>query len=206
MKKIVIIGDMMLDEYVTGSVTRISPEAPVPIFKCAKKDFVLGGSANVALNCKRAGCQVFPIGVIGDDSAGEKILSLFYDHSIASDGLVLCKNRKTTNKKRIVSQNQQLFRIDLENTDPISSQNRRKLIEKIENAIDSDYIVLISDYSKGVIDKGIVEKITSKAKEKKVPVIVDPKGPTFEKYRGVNFLKPNLKEFSEMITYSSLIS
>lgn len=199
-KDIVVIGDLMLDEYVMGEVSRISPEAPVPVLKEQSREFSFGGATNVAANCAHVGCNVHIIGLLGrGDSAGEKLLSMLAEKKIFVDGIVLSSERLTTRKKRIVSNNQQLLRIDTEETKLLSVQERDRLVCNIHSIIKNDSVVLISDYSKGVIDREIVKEILICAEACNAVVIADPKGPNFDKYKGVHYIKPNLKEFNQMV-------
>jgi len=164
-KHIVVIGDLMLDEYVSGVVGRISPEAPVPIFREESVEHSFGGATNVAVNCRHVGCNVSIVGMLGDaDWAGEKLFSMLVSKKISVEGVVRSSNRVTTTKKRIVAQQQQLLRIDHENSHVLSNTERDKLICNIHTVIRPGSLVVISDYAKGVIDRVIVEEILARAK------------------------------------------
>jgi len=204
-KKIVVIGDLVIDEYVIGKVDRISPEAPVPVLKFEKEAFRLGGAANVALNCSEISKNVELIGLIGDkDLFGEKIINLLSEANISDKGIIQSKFRMTTNKRRVVSNNQQLIRIDYEDSFFLRPEERKDIINKIKELIDQDCIVLIPDYNKGVVDKGIILEIVERVEKFGGTIIADPKGPDFDKYEGVNFVKPNLKEFNQMVRFFDL--
>jgi len=204
-KSVAIIGDLMLDEYVFGSVDRISPEGPVPVFKELKRDFSLGGAANVASNCRRVGCRVDLIGLVGhDDWCGEKVLSMLFEKKIFTRGVVKSRTRKTTRKKRVVAQGQQMLRIDTEENGRLSLAERDSLICNIHTIIRPGATVLVSDYAKGVVDREIIREILVRARACDSTVIVDPKGPFFDKYKGVNYVKPNLKEFYQMVDFWGL--
>jgi len=204
-KTIVIVGDLMLDEYVIGTVGRISPEAPVPVLKEESREFSFGGAANVAINCRHVGCYVHMIGLIGDnDFAGAQLHSMLVEKKIFVEGIVKSSDRVTTRKKRIVAQQQQLLRIDTEDTHILSEFERDNLICNIHTVIKPGSLVVISDYAKGVVDKPIVEEILARASLCGALVITDPKGPCFDKYKGVHYVKPNLKEFYDMIDFFGL--
>ncbi len=206
-KNIVVIGDLMLDEYIIGVVERISPEAPVPVFREDSREFSFGGATNVAINCKHVGCDVSVIGLLGkDDYAGKTLTSMLVGKKILSDGIVKSPDRLTTRKKRIVSQQQQILRVDSENAYSLSQFERDSLVCKVYTVIKPGSVVLISDYAKGVIDEQIVGEIMVRAKNCGSTVIADPKGPDFSKYKGVNYIKPNYKEFYQMIEFFGLDS
>ena len=199
-KDIVIVGDLMLDEYLIGSVSRVSPEAPVPILKEEEREVSFGGAANVASNCCHVGCKVHSIGIVGDnDSAGDKLLSMLAAKKIFIEGIVKSRDRVTTRKKRIVAQQQQLLRIDAEDSSPLNTFERDSLICHIHTLIKPGFVVLISDYAKGVVDRQIIQEILRRAEVCGSIVVVDPKGPHFEKYKGVHYIKPNNKEFKQMV-------
>ncbi|MFA5075444.1 MAG: D-glycero-beta-D-manno-heptose 1-phosphate adenylyltransferase [Candidatus Babeliales bacterium] len=204
-KRILIIGDVMLDEYIFGDVLRISPEAPVPILKEKKREWSLGGASNVALNCKQIGCFVDLIGVVNNlDKAAEKLISILKKNRISCNGLVRSENRVTTCKKRLMSGNQQLLRIDTEDTKELSKTEFDEIICKLDNLILPNTIVLVSDYAKGVLTEDILSEIIFKAKERSCLILLDPKGPNFDKYKGVNYLKPNFKEFDQILDFYDL--
>jgi D-beta-D-heptose 7-phosphate kinase/D-beta-D-heptose 1-phosphate adenosyltransferase len=204
-KEIVIIGDLMLDEYLIGSVSRVSPEAPVPVLKEEGREVSFGGAANVAANCRHVGCKVYSIGLVGDsDTAGDKILSMLVEKKVFIEGIVKSPDRVTTRKKRIVSQQQQLLRIDAEDSSPLTTLERDCLICHIHTLIKPGSVVLISDYAKGVVDRQIVQEVLRRAEVCGSTVVVDPKGPYFEKYEGVDYIKPNYKEFKQMVSFFGL--
>jgi len=204
-KSVVVIGDMMLDEYVIGSVDRISPEAPVPVFKEEKREFSFGGATNVAINCKHVGCHVDMIGLVGKhDQTGNRLLAMLAEKKIFVEGVIRTPDRVTTRKKRIVSQQQQLLRLDTEDSQELSDLERDRLICAIHTIIKPGSVVLISDYAKGAIDRLIVQEVIARANVCNSIIIVDPKGPLFDKYRGVDYLKPNLKEFYQIVDFLGL--
>lgn len=204
-KSIVVIGDLMLDEYVVGTVERISPEAPVPVLKEEAIEYSFGGATNVAVNCKHVGCNVSIIGLLGDrDEAGKELFSMLVAKKIYIEGVVKSADRVTTSKRRIVAQQQQLLRIDTEDTHELCEFERDNLICSIHTVIRPGSLVVISDYAKGVVDRSIVEEVLARAKLCGSLVVADPKGPRFDKYKGVDYLKPNLKEFGQMVSFFGL--
>jgi len=204
-KDILIIGDMMLDEYVFGAVNRISPEAPVPVVKEESRSWSLGGAANVAANCKHIGFNVNIVGVIGEtDRSGTLLMSMLKQSNVAFNGVVKSLGRVTTCKRRIMEKNHQLLRLDTESDGAISKQDFDELILRIDTLLKPGMIILLSDYAKGVVNKDLVMHVISKARLNNCIVMVDPKGPDFLKYRGVDYLKPNFKEFSQMVRFFGL--
>ncbi|MFH1644038.1 MAG: D-glycero-beta-D-manno-heptose 1-phosphate adenylyltransferase [bacterium] len=206
-KNVLIIGDVMIDEYFFGNVDRISPEAPVVVVKKEKTEWSLGGAANVASNCKKIGLEVDLIGVINDkDLSGQKLISLLNEKNISQEGLVKTNQRNTICKNRVMAGHHQLLRLDTENNSLISGDLQNQIIEKFNNLIKPDSVILISDYAKGIVTPILLEKIIKKAREKKCLILVDPKGPDFDKYCCVNYLKPNAKEFKALINFFKLNS
>lgn len=194
-----VIGDMMMDTYMKGSVTRISPEAPVPIVNLSLKEDRLGGAANVALNLIALGATVFVASVIGEDDNGNKMVELLEENKIHCDTLLRSAQRKTTVKTRILGNNQQLLRIDSEQTDDLKASEEAKLIELIENLVNSQAIdtIIFEDYNKGVLTENVIQKIISIAGKKNIITTVDPKKKNFFAYKNVTLFKPNLKELKE---------
>lgn len=197
-QKILVIGDLMIDAYLEGKVTRISPEAPVPIVSFSSREERLGGAANVALNLLSLSAHVSICSVIGKDVAGETMLQLLEKNNIDTGGVIQSKNRKTTIKTRVIGNNQQLLRVDEEQTNAISASEENELINRIEEAVRNGVSAIIfEDYNKGVLTQDIIEKTISIAKKHNVITTVDPKLRNFFKYKGVNLFKPNLKELKE---------
>ena len=196
--RILVIGDVMLDAYVMGKVNRISPEAPVPIVSLENKDARIGGAGNVALNLLALGAKPIICGVIGEDSSGDKLLNLFEKNGISTDGLVKSMARKTTVKTRVISNKQQLLRIDSESTFPLLESEEIKLNDTIQNIINQGIDgIIFEDYNKGVLTDSVIQNAIKIAKEKDIPTAVDPKKENFLSYRGVSLFKPNLKELKE---------
>ena len=196
--RILVIGDVMLDAYVMGKVNRISPEAPVPIVSLENEDARIGGAGNVALNLLALGAKPIICGVIGEDSSGDKLLNLFEKNGISTDGLVKSMARKTTVKTRVISNKQQLLRIDSESTFPLLESEEIKLNETIQNIINQGVDgIIFEDYNKGVLTDSVIQNTIKIAKEKDIPTAVDPKKENFLSYKGVSLFKPNLKELKE---------
>lgn len=198
-KKILVIGDVMLDNYYFGSSTRISPEAPVPVLLGKSNKKVLGGAANVALNLVGAGCTVSILSIVGDDSSAADILSLLQKGQIDASLVLKDKSRKTTVKTRFIGQNNmQMFRFDEEDTCDINKEIEKKLIEEYTDKIKDYDIVIISDYNKGLLNAQITNAFIDIANKNNKRVLVDVKGDNYEKYRNAYLLKPNLKELSDL--------
>ncbi len=199
-RKVAVIGDIMLDKYITGDVNRISPEAPVPVSIVTRQRAVLGGAANTAANLAALGCQVFIAGLIGMDENGATIKNLLAEVGIDSVGLMTLSDYKTTTKVRILGAKQQMLRLDFEEKYQISGEIEKqvdKWIERLkENHIDS---IVISDYGKGLITESLSQRIIQAANEKGIPVLVDPKGTMWEKYDSAYAITPNLKELSDCV-------
>lgn len=204
-KNVVIIGDVMLDEYFFGSVDRISPEAPVPVLKSERIDWSLGGAANVAANCKHIGFDVTLIGVVGQhDYEGQKVLTMLKELNISTLGIVKSADRPTTCKKRFLAKNHQMLRMDCESCKELSKQEMADITAAIDKLIKPSSMILISDYAKGAITKELMSYILLKAKQLDCTVMADPKGPYFSKYSGVDYLKPNAKEFDQIVEFFQL--
>ena len=192
--KILVIGDLMLDQYWIGNVHRISPEAPVPILSSIKEKINLGGAANVALNCKSLGANVKVLGICGKDKYGSKLKFLMSKNKISYE-LIECKDLNTILKLRLTSQNQQLVRVDFENK--FNKKSAIALYSIFLKNIDFADIIIISDYNKGSLLN--IKKIIESAKLKQKKVIVDPKGNDFDKYFGADIITPNFFEFEKIV-------
>ena len=196
---ILIIGDVMIDAYLWGKVDRISPEAPVPIVSVHKKESRLGGAANVALNIKALNAQPIICSIIGDDIEGEEFISLLAKENISSVGIVKIHQRQTTVKTRVIGHNQQILRIDAETDLEISPSETDLVLVKFHQILADTKIhaIIFEDYDKGLITHQLIDAVITIAKEKKIPVIVDPKKRNFLAYKNVDVFKPNLKELKE---------
>jgi rfaE bifunctional protein kinase chain/domain len=197
-KRILVIGDVMIDAYVRGTVSRVSPEAPVPIVSLDKEEKRLGGAANVAVNLLALGASPVICSVVGDDVSGRLLRDLLHSASISSDGLIHSTSRITTVKTRVIGNNQHLLRIDAEVTDAITEQEENALIECVENLLKSGVDgIIFEDYNKGLLTQRCISEIIRLAKEYGVKTTVDPKKDNFLSYKGVTLFKPNLKELKE---------
>jgi D-beta-D-heptose 7-phosphate kinase/D-beta-D-heptose 1-phosphate adenosyltransferase len=204
-KQVLVVGDVMIDEYFFGSVNRISPEAPVPILLEQTKEWSLGGAANVAANCKHIGLDVDLVGVINDkDHEGQRLLAHLETNKIATTGIVYSGDRQTTCKRRFLSKNHQIFRLDTETVQPLSPQEFIQVADRIAALLKPDSIILVSDYAKGVVTNDLMAFIRTEATRLNCRILVDPKGPDFEKYRLVDIIKPNVREYQQMVAYFDL--
>ncbi len=197
--KVLVIGDLILDEYIWGSVNRISPEAPVPILETKSEDLTLGGAANVANNLVVLGCEVTLVGAIGQDEKGDRLLELIEDRKINSDGIFRFVHRPTTSKMRVIAHNQQILRIDKEDNRPITEKTENKIIQFLEKTLPKVDGIICSDYQKGILTEEVVRKLIHRAQQLKKPVIVDPKSSDFSLYKGATILTPNLKEVERSV-------
>lgn len=195
--KVLIIGDVMLDSYIWGAVERISPEAPVPIINVKKKDFRLGGAANVALNILSLGATPVLCALIGNDEDGKKLTQRLNEQGITSEGIVVSNERPTTVKTRVIASHQHVVRVDDESDQEANGYEERRLLERIEKLLPSCQVVIFEDYDKGVINASLIEKTVALALKKSIPTVVDPKKRNFLSYKNVTLFKPNLKELRE---------
>lgn len=197
-KRILVIGDVMVDAYLMGTVNRMSPEAPVPVVDLIEKDERIGGAGNVALNLAALGASPIICSVIGTDSEGTRLLDLFQKVQISTDGIYASKNRKTTVKTRVLSNKQQLLRIDSEDTSLISTEEETQLYQQIERIVEQGIDgIIFEDYNKGVLTPSLISSVMHLAKTHGIPTTVDPKKDQFFAYRGCTLFKPNLKELKE---------
>lgn len=197
--KALVVGDVMLDSYLLGRVNRISPEAPVPIVDIQKQEKRLGGAANVVRNLIALNVDVFLASVIGKDAAGATINAMLEEQGVRTDGLIQSADRPTTIKTRVISQGQQLLRVDEELTTEISSDLEEKLVASCTNILKNESIdvLIFEDYDKGVLTDYVIQKLIACAKQEGIKVTVDPKFRNFNLYKGVDLFKPNLKELAE---------
>lgn len=195
--RVLIIGDVMLDSYIWGVVERISPEAPVPIVNVKKKDFRLGGAANVALNLSSLGAKPILCALAGDDEDGKKLFQRLEEGGISKDGIVVTPHRPTTVKTRIIASHQHVVRVDEELDKVVNEQEEKWLIERIEKLLPSCQVIIFEDYDKGVLNERIIQHTVALAKKHNIPTVVDPKKRNFLYYKEVTLFKPNLKELRE---------
>ncbi|PCJ52277.1 MAG: D-glycero-beta-D-manno-heptose 1-phosphate adenylyltransferase [Planctomycetota bacterium] len=193
--KILVIGDIILDAYIEGHSNRISPEAPIPIIEANSYRYVPGGAGNVVNNLNALGAKSTLIGLIGKDQEAEILKNIFKKENVSLRGLIK-SNRPTTLKTRVIGDNQQLVRIDREETQPANKKEESQILIQIAKLIKKKLCdgIIVSDYAKGVINKNIMKTIIKLAKKEKIAVFVDPKNKDFSIYNGADIIKPNLKE------------
>ncbi|MBU1727600.1 MAG: D-glycero-beta-D-manno-heptose-7-phosphate kinase [Candidatus Omnitrophica bacterium] len=197
--RVLVVGDLILDEYIWGKVDRISPEAPVPVVWANRRTNVPGGAANVANNITALDGKVCLVGVVGRDKNSEILLSELRKRKIDSNGVFIESSRHTTLKTRIIAGHQQVVRVDWENTEPLSRAINKKIFTFIEKNIKNFDAVIIEDYGKGVINKDLLDGIVSLVDSQKKVVTVDPKEEHFQLYRGVTSITPNRKELENAV-------
>ena len=192
---IVVVGDVMLDHFVIGSVDRISPEAPVPVVRFAREEYRLGGAANVAANLRALGASVEIVGLVGDDAEGRRLVAALTARGIGTTGLVVDSQRCTTRKTRVVTtRNQQVARIDYEGDAEADGRLAQALSDAVNRAAATAGALLISDYLKGVISKDVAAAVVASGRARRIPVTVDPKVPHAAYYSGATLVTPNNHE------------
>lgn len=194
---VLVIGDLMIDHYIWGSATRLSPEAPVPIVNVKNESTTLGGAGNVVQNLVALGAKVIVAGVIGDDPAGTQLIEILESEGVKTDAIIKNNSRTTTIKTRILVGSHQLVRVDREVTDAVSSELENELIAKLSANIENADVVILSDYNKGLFAPNLTQRLIKIANEHQKKVIIDPKGFNYEKYKGAYLIKPNRKELAE---------
>ena len=201
--KVLVVGDLMLDRYLLGKVTRVSPEAPVPIVEWKAEENRLGGAANVGLNVASLGAEVFLCGVIGDDNGGQQFIELMNQHGLDTSLILQTPKRPTTVKTRIMAHDQQLLRLDKETAEYLSGEGAEILLKKVNGFLkgQSIDICILQDYNKGVLSRKIISSILQLTKEKDILTAVDPKTKNFWAYKGVHLFKPNLKEVQDALPF-----
>ena len=194
-----VIGDIMLDKFIYGNVDRVSPEAPIPVVITDKKTETLGGSGNVVANLRGLKAKVLPVGLIGKDIQGSSISALVNEISCDTNYLLLY-NQPTTQKIRVLGNNQQIVRLDY---DPLFDlgTSYEKLLQYVKHSLEDANAAVLSDYGKGVCVKEFVEETIRYSKELDIPVFVDPKGKNFSKYCGADCITPNMNEANQIIPF-----
>ena len=194
-KKVIIVGDAMIDSYTLGRIERKSPEAPVPIINVEKEKIKLGGAANVALNIKSIGLEPVLCTVIGQDSEGQDFIRLCKKNNLNTNGIITDSSRKTTNKNRVIVDDKHIVRIDNENTHNIDKKLRDEFLEIINKEAKTSEIIIFQDYDKGTLDRHIINEIIKENKHSFISV--DPKNRNFFNYKNIDLFKPNLNEILE---------
>lgn len=196
-KKVLILGDVMLDTYVYGAVKRISPEAPVPVINVSRQEKRLGGAANVALNIQTLGASPILCSVVGDDEEGVAFGQLLKKRGITDKGIIRSQKRITTVKHRVLSGSQHLIRIDMEQDDPLKTIDKKAMLHHVSTLIDVCDLVIFEDYDKGCLDEEIIQSAINQANKSGKLTAVDPKKKNFLTYTNCTLFKPNLKEMRE---------
>lgn len=194
---ILVIGDLMVDHYIFGSATRLSPEAPVPVVNVKNESTTPGGAANVAQNLISLGARVMLAGIVGNDLQGEQLKNILNSENISTDAIITDESRPTTVKTRVMAGSHQLVRIDREINDAVNSSLEEELLNKLSESIENADIVIFSDYNKGLFSQSLTQRVLDVAKLKNKKVVVDPKGLNYAKYKGAYLIKPNRKELTE---------
>ena len=197
--RVLVVGDVMLDEFVWGKVSRISPEAPVPIVWVQSESLMPGGAANVAHNVRVLGGVVELVGVIGSDAWGTALSAELLKRQIGTVGLLKEPSRRTTVKTRVIAHHQQVVRVDREQTESLSASVRLRLVDLVRKQLESVDAVIIEDYGKGVMTREFLEDIIPLARAKRKLITVDPKEERFELYHGVTAITPNRLEAGEAL-------
>ena len=195
--RLLVIGDLMIDQYLWGTCERISPEAPVQVINVDHESTVLGGAGNVVNNLKKLGAQVDVISVVGNCEISNELISLLSDIEVDTKYLITQKNRITSKKSRIIASQQQVVRYDRESTDEIDIESQSIIINTFKKIIENYEVILLSDYGKGVLTKKLTQSLINFAKKSGKKMLIDPKGLDYSKYKGAYLLAPNKKEASE---------
>jgi D-beta-D-heptose 7-phosphate kinase/D-beta-D-heptose 1-phosphate adenosyltransferase len=193
---VLVVGDLMVDHYLWGKVTRISPEAPVPVVDVTRDSLQLGGAANVAHNIMTLGGRPLLCGTVGDDEKGRWLIQEFDQKKASTDGIIVDASRLTTQKTRVIAHHQHVVRFDYEQKGDIARRTREEMLQRIQRYMDEVHAVVISDYAKGVVNAPLVKEIRAWARKRDVQIIVDPKVHHFEYYSEVTVITPNTLEAS----------
>jgi D-glycero-beta-D-manno-heptose-7-phosphate kinase len=193
-RRVLVVGDLMLDQYIRGSVSRISPEAPVPVVRVTGESFIPGGAGNVVSNLAALGALVSVVGVVGEDQAGSVLLDQFRANGADVDGVCVDVDRLTTQKCRVVAERQQAVRYDRETVGPLSHATETRLLASLGEELARADAVILSDYGKGVIGPKLLSRAIAGSRSRRIPVTVDPKPEHFRRYRGITCVTPNTSE------------
>ncbi len=196
-RRIAVVGDIMLDQYFWGSVSRISPEAPVPVVEVHAESIRLGGAANVAHNITALGAHPFLVGIVGNDGNGEMLSSLMTESGLPSDGIIVDDKRATTIKSRVIAHSQHVVRFDRETTADIDASIERHVIDRLRAAMSDIDAIILQDYNKGIFTKNVIGAIIRLANEHDLLITVDPKFNHFFEYKNVTVFKPNRRELEK---------
>lgn len=200
---VLVVGDVMIDRYLTGKIDRISPEAPVPIVQLNEKNDRLGGAANVAVNIKALGATPYLCSVVGDDEHGQQIVRLLNEKHISSKYICYSRERKTTVKSRILASNQHVLRVDEEDKHDLTQEEHEDFIHVIRELLDQKeiHVILFQDYNKGVLSQDMIQEIMLEAIKQDIPTVVDPKAKNFWQYKRATLFKPNFREVAAKVPF-----
>lgn len=197
--KILVVGDLMLDRYITGSVDRISPEAPVPVVRVESESFALGGAGNVAANVMALGASCEVVGGVGDDSEGHLLKEHLQEMGVGVEGVVTIPGRPTTVKTRVMARHQHVTRVDREDPSDIDSERAGTILESIRGLLPGSHGMALEDYNKGVLVPSIIKGALEGVRERGIPSVVDPKRLRFFEYGGATVFKPNSRELEDAL-------
>ena len=205
-RKVAIIGDIMLDRYLHGTIDRISPEAPVPVVRLRESSNMLGGAANVASNIRGLGAATYLFGVTGQDSYGDVVASLLDNMGIEQSGVIRTPSKPTTAKTRIMSHSQHVLRVDDEETGDVDESIQDQLLQAVLRFVINDRpdVVIMPDYNKGLLTREVIAGLMTIMRDHRIPVAVDPKDRNFFEYLGADIFKPNLREINAQLPYEVL--
>lgn len=195
--RVLVVGDLMLDRYVLGSVDRISPEAPVPVVRVSDEHTALGGSGNVAANVRALGGQCAVVGVVGDDAEGRLLTDRLATLGVDTVGIAVEPERRTTSKTRVMAGPQQIVRVDREDVADVSDELARRIADALAPRAEGCDVVIIEDYDKGLMVAPVVDAALEAGRDRGIPVVVDPKRRNFFAYAGATVFKPNAKEMAD---------
>lgn len=201
--RILCVGDVMIDQFIRGTTSRISPEAPVPVLRIKEEDAVLGGAGNVVRNLEALGCSITFLSVIGNDKNGLQVQQLLKKISKVEPHLIVDEDRITTTKTRFIAANQQVLRTDWEQTTPLNVETEKKLLDLFQAHIPSHDLIILSDYAKGLFSPSLLQSLIHEAHVHKKRILIDPKGKDFTRYKGATLLTPNRQELTQ-VTFSAI--
>ena len=193
---VLVVGDVIMDHFIWGKVERISPEAPVPVVEVTRETVLLGGSANVVNNITALGGRCYLTGIVGRDRDGTLLLKMLRERGVELGGIVVDSRRPTTIKTRIIAHSQQVVRFDREKKNPISQRKIARILDYVEKTLKKVDVVVVSDYSKGLVTEELMEGLKELARQRQKPIVVDPKVEHFHYYHGVELVTPNNLEAS----------
>ena len=196
---VLVVGDFILDRFVSGVIERISPEAPIPVLHGRGETLNMGGAGNVVSNIVSLGATAIPVSVIGADQAGNNVMRMLGEIGVDTDGLLQRQDRMTSSKSRFSALNQQVLRFDEEEIKPLNSAERAKLIDHFQAALGRADIVILSEYGKGILLDGVAGELIAICRDAGKPVLVDPKGRDYARYAGATAVTPNRKELGEAV-------